>query len=72
MSYSESEASAVRDVDALKAALRALVEALDAADPYMKPIYQSAMVHGVRYEGPYYNQELDAARALVQSLEPSE
>lgn len=50
--------------------LKNLVEKLDLIDndPSMQGIYSIAFVHGYRYTGPNYKEELDAARALLKNV----
>lgn len=53
------------EVVVLKEVLQSLVNAIDATGDPMRPIYASAMVHGVMYEGPTYKDELAAARKIL-------
>jgi hypothetical protein len=51
--------------DALREAARALVAALDAADPAMVNVCHVAQLHGIPYNGPTYGTELAALRAAL-------
>ena len=56
-----------RPVDEVRAALQGLVDKLDEIheDPRYKSVWTSYMIHGGRYHGPTYVEELARARAAL-------
>lgn len=46
-------------------AVRALVAALDTCKPAIDGAFTMAHIHGHRYSGPTYNEELERVRALL-------
>lgn len=61
--------SAVNSLDALlevKARAEAVLEKLKACEEAAEPIYASAWVHGVKYEGPTYKDEVAALRTALE------
>lgn len=57
------------EVRALKVALSDLVNALDACQPGITDAFTFHHIHGGRYTGPTYNEELARARKALEEQE---
>lgn len=49
----------------LRETLRDLVDALDACEPGIEAAFMMQQIHGGRYTGPTYSDELEAAKAAL-------
>lgn len=49
----------------LEGVLRDLLAGMDLAEPYIQPICRVAELHGVKYLGPDYGEQLRLARAVL-------
>lgn len=58
---------ALQEDEKLRAALKALVDKLDAIniDPSFQGLFSFAFTHGYRYTGPSYESELESARVAL-------
>ena len=55
----------------LERAARALVDKIALVDVALKSIYESAFIHGVKYDGPMWVEEIDALKAALTPAAPS-